>query len=236
MDQRRETIHLPEAEITYVIGDVHGMYEQLLSLMNLIIDDISFREVEKDNVRIIFLGDLIDRGPQSKQTMDLVMSGEYKGIQLFCVMGNHEKMMLDACWIGEPEHYRVWAYAGSYETLNSFGVGHTITIPVKYPAWISKLPTMIQDETRAYVHAGIDPRLPDPLSDEETTARIWIRGPFLKHKEKFPKYIVHGHTPINGVEVLLNRCNLDNGAYWNNPLVAGVFLKGIPEPEKLLEA
>src|SRR5208283_2564987 len=143
--------------------------------------------------QLIFLGDYIDRGPDSRRVLQIVQHLQAEGA--ICLRGNHEELMLRAT---ESER----------DLANFLANGGDATITsLRTPAafqraqeWVRALPTSHEDELRYYIHAGIRPGV--PLDQQTAEAKLWIRDSFLRHRGPFPKYIVHGHTPT----MALSRC------------------------------
>lgn len=162
------------------IGDVHGHYEALMILIEAIAPG------EDDGV--YFVGDLIDRGPESASVVKFVMNQPYH-----CILGNHEQMLLDVMRYPEiPDHIRQsWLYSGGHATLKSYGKKG---IPQDHLDWMETLPTHLDLGDVWLVHAGVDPRL---SIDEQTAEQFcWIRDEFHSAKQPyFPnKLIISGHT------------------------------------------
>lgn len=163
----------------FVIGDVHGHYEALISLL----DGISLNSEDE----IYFLGDIIDRGPQSSQVVNFIIENGYN-----CLLGNHEVMLLDVLGTGDvvPQAFQAWLNSGGYATINSYG--HEI--PQEHIDWFRSLPLYIDLGDFWLVHAGIDP----DLSIEEQTADqfCWIRDKFHSMTSPYfeDKLIITGHT------------------------------------------
>ncbi len=166
---------------TIVIGDVHGYYEGVLRLL-AIVDP-------RGDDRVYFLGDLIDRGPHSKQVVELVRSHRYG-----CVRGNHEHMMLGAFPEGRVETTAMmaWMYSGGRETLASYGNRQDLLR--EHVDWIRDLPLYLDLGSIWLVHAGVHPQL--PLKKQSEAEFCWIRGQFHYHKKPYfkDKTIVIGHT------------------------------------------
>jgi serine/threonine protein phosphatase 1 len=206
--------------LTIVISDIHGMAAKLEILLGQI-DMWCATNAKAELRQLIFLGDYIDRGPDSRQVLQIVQRLQAKGA--ICLRGNHEELMLRA--------------TESERDLTNFlanGGGATITslcTPAafrKAQEWMRALPTSHEDELRYYVHAGISPGV--PLDQQTAYTKLWIRDSFLRHRGPFPKYIVHGHTPTIYLDpqqtipdVRDNRCNVDTGAGANGPLSAAIF-------------
>lgn len=163
-----------------VIGDVHGHYDTLMNLMEAI------APTKEDMV--YFLGDLIDRGPQSAQVVDFVKESPY-----ICVLGNHEQMLLDI--LGDGEVYgpalQAWLYSGGHSTINSYG---DKGVRQDHIEWMRTLPTYLDLGDTWLVHAGIHPRI--PIEKQTSEQFCWIRDEFHSmHQPYFPdKLIITGHT------------------------------------------
>jgi serine/threonine protein phosphatase 1 len=146
---------------------------------------------------------------------------------IIALRGNHEEMFLDAHddWRAS-EGFRI---NGGLATLRSFGIDPEepqaeAQVPKPYIAWMRHLPYWYEDDLRIFVHAGIDPTVPD-MNQQNTMMLVWRREPFLSMTEPFFKHVVHGHTPRdNGYPDLRpNRTNLDTGSFFTGVLTCGVF-------------
>lgn len=162
-----------------VIGDVHGHYDALKSLLKEV--------APQQNDQIYFLGDLIDRGSQSAQLVEFVIQNNYP-----CLLGNHEQMLIEAVGYGEinSQLFQAWLYSGGHSTILSYNN----KIPQEHIDWFKKLPLYLDLGDIWLVHAGVDPTL---TLDEQTSEEFcWIREPFHRStKPYFPdKLIVTGHT------------------------------------------
>ncbi len=216
---------------TYAIGDVHGRLDLLHELSEMIEDDVAARPPARP-VRLIFLGDLIDRGPDSRAMIELGMrlTGETSAIVL---KGNHEATLVDV-WRGNHDALEMWLMHGGDATLTSYGVDVQALDPDDWQAWmratrravpadaidwIDRLPTWIAIDRHYFVHAGIRPGV--PLDAQDDRDRLWIRDEFIDCIDDHDAIIVHGHT-IEGdtVEILPNRINVDTGAYRTGRLSA----------------
>ncbi len=162
-----------------VIGDVHGHYDTLLTLLDAI--------ALNNNDHLYFLGDLIDRGPKSAEVVDFVMKNDYR-----CLLGNHEQMMLNAMAKRgiDPHQLQGWLYCGGYQTLLSYN--HKI--PRKHMLWIKSLPYYLDLGDVWLVHAGVNPAL--PLEKQIPERMCWIRDEFHRISQPYfeDKLIVTGHT------------------------------------------
>ncbi|AWN50750.1 metallophosphoesterase family protein [Methylobacterium sp. 17Sr1-1] len=202
--------------LTYAIGDVHGRADLLARLLARIEEHRAGRPR-----RLVFLGDAIDRGPDSAgavATLRDLQAREPDAVT--CLMGNHEAMLLDAA---AGTNRDLWRINGGGAALASYGAAHPGELPAEVVAWIAALPTLHGDSLRWYVHGGLDPARDAEASDRET--RLWMREPFLSAGHDFGRHVVHGHTPTRDgrPELLPHRTNLDTGAVFGGPLTAGVF-------------
>lgn len=215
--------------LTYAIGDVHGCAALLDALLERIADHAGDRAH-----RLVFLGDYIDRGPDSAAVLRTVSRLNWaEPERVVCLMGNHERMLLDA--LQTPLAAEHWLYNGGEATLAAFGAREVGDLPRDTLDWLEGLPTLHGDEARWYVHAGFRPgaEIPDP--DDHN--RLWIREPFLEGDHDFGRHVVHGHTPQrNGrPEVRRFRTNLDTAAVYGGALTAGVFSEAQGPAVKFLQ-
>jgi serine/threonine protein phosphatase 1 len=206
--------------LTIVIGDIHGMASKLENLLGQI-DMWCAANARAALRQLIFLGDYIDRGPDSRQVLQIVQRLQAEGA--ICLRGNHEELMLRATE-SEGDLTNFLANGGD-ATITSLGTPAAFR---QAQEWMRALPTSHEDELRYYVHAGIRPGV--PLDRQTAETKLWIRDSFLRHGGLFPKYIVHGHTPTIYLDpqqtmsdVRDNRCNVDTGAGVNGPLSAAIF-------------
>lgn len=194
----------------FAIGDIHGCYRLLLKVLS----EIEARSHSPNT--IVFLGDYIDRGPQSREVIELLMAGpKREGDAWICLRGNHEQMMLEC--LGGRTHMDWWLDNGGEATVKSFGG----TVPREVIDWSASLPVYHETPTHFFVHAGIRPGLSLKLQEEEVM--LWIRDAFLDDDRDHGKHIVHGHTPNRATELRPNRTNLDSGACFYGTLSAGRF-------------
>ncbi len=206
---------------TWVIPDIHGYAETLRVLLE--------HQIRPDkNDHLIFLGDYIDRGPDSKGVIDIIIDLELKGYHVTALKGNHEDVCLkareEAKNFGGRSSLQMQAYwevLGGRKTLDSFGVSRTDEIPGKYIRWMHSLKYFIELDHFIAVHAGFNFKTDDPFSD--THAMIWIRDyEIIPEKIQFKK-IIHGHAPVNlefiklSMKLDINHpIDLDNGIYFTH--------------------
>ena len=203
--------------LTYAIGDIHGHAKALTKLLAAI-----ERHRNGRPRRLVFLGDYVDRGPDSAGVIRVLRELQAREPDaVTCLMGNHEERLLrtDEAGLGASARHE----NGGDETLPSIGVEAPEALPHDVRAWLSALPTVHEDARRYYVHAGFRPDRKGIDPDVET--RLWIRKPFLSKDYDFGKHVVHGHTPQRSgrPDVRRYRTNLDTGAGKGRTLTAGVF-------------
>lgn len=184
---------------TFAIGDIHGR----LDLMNKALAMIE----QEETALVVFLGDYIDRGPDSKGVIERLRAGPTKdGHQWVPLMGNHEAMMVEVH--KKPAHMSWWLGNGGDAARKSWGG----KVPSEVLEWAGKLPVSFETEHHYLVHAGINPEY--ALKDQHPEEIIWIREKFLRHTDGFEKHVVHGHTPhVFDSYERVDRTNLDAGAY-----------------------
>lgn len=195
---------------TIAIGDIHGCVKTLEQLL------IKVSPTPDDT--LIFLGDYIDRGPNSMGVIDYIIQLQEQYI-IVCLRGNHEQMMLDAS--RDYQLFDLWVRNGGDATLRSFGVEHINKIPQKYVEWLEQLSYYFVTEKEIYVHAGINTNIPNPFSDIE--AMMWIRSFEVNPKRIHNKYVIHGHTPTSmgnirkEIETIEKsfRLSIDNGCVYH---------------------
>ena len=216
--------------LTYAIGDIHGCLDKLRSLLLRC-------EMHADGrpMSFVFVGDYIDRGPQSCAVVDCLIDLKARhGEGVVTLMGNHEAMALAAIDGRSPT--RLWFAQGGLATLKSYGIAEPRELPRAHVDWLRALPLRYDDGRRFFVHAGVNPAT--PLAAQDDFDLLWIREPFLSHRGDYGRLIVHGHTPlVDGVPDLHgNRLNLDTGAVFGGPLTAAIFDEAQTEPVGFLQA
>jgi serine/threonine protein phosphatase 1 len=221
----------------YAIGDIHGHLGLLKAAHDLIADDIA----RHGPGPAIHVGDLVDRGPDSRGVIDFLIEGLGQGRDWVVLKGNHDRMFtrfLANPWEPEPglraEFNWLHPRLGGGDTLRSYGVANagdrpvdkvhaqaTAAVPANHLAFLAGCPTLYRAEDCAFVHAGIRPGV--ALEDQTETDLVWIRDPFLMETASHGPLIVHGHTAIDAATHYGNRLNLDSGAAYGGPLSAVVI-------------
>jgi len=213
----------PRGHRAYVIGDVHGRLDLLDQLLEKIETDNEMRPPAKTS--IVFLGDLIDRGPQSAQVIERLRVYRPAFGQPLFLMGNHEEVLLRIL-DGEAELIADWLRFGGAECARSYGIDVPAlkakrcsealevlqrAIPREHHRFIASFVDTASFGQYLFVHAGVRPGV--PLSSQDPRDLRWIRMPFLDDGSDHGRVIVHGHTICEDVEVRHNRIGLDTGAY-----------------------
>jgi serine/threonine protein phosphatase 1 len=221
----------------YAVGDIHGR----LDLLRLAVERIEAHAGGRPK-HLLFLGDYVDRGPDSRGVVELVMALEQAG-EATCLKGNHENMMALAVRDRGVAVAR-WLDMGGDATLRSYGLkprGPASPLLEAHAEWMAGLPLVARDRHRIYVHAGLVPGRPAERQSARTC--LWIRERFLEAAaEDLPGHVVHGHTPVwqgkpdlSRPELLAHRTNLDTGAYRTGVLTVAVFEpEGPPPPAEVL--
>ena len=219
----------------YAIGDIHGKLAGLTQAIEWI---------EKDGgpeAPIVFLGDYIDRGPDSRGVLDFLIQGRDAGRNWTFLKGNHDRMFewfLQTPSRADPHLFTdlSWLHErlGGQDTLRSYGLDFSArrrlsavhdealrAVPKAHLDFLEGCPLTFETEDLFFCHAGIRPGV--ALCDQNEEDLLWIREKFLDFDGRHPKIIVHGHSPIEQACHYGNRVNLDSGAGYGQPLTAAVF-------------
>lgn len=213
----------------YAIGDIHGRCDLLECLIQKIIQHAGDEASE-----LIFLGDYVDRGPQSRDVIEYLTSSEtLTRFDCTFLMGNHEATMLQ--FLDDPGVGSSWATYGGFETLLSYGVRtpslqntpamwqHASTqlktaLPQRHLLFLKELKLFAQRGDYLFVHAGVDPE--KPFEDQGEAEFLWIRDAFMSSTRSHPWRVVHGHTPEPHPYQDARRIGVDTGAYQTGVLSA----------------
>jgi serine/threonine protein phosphatase 1 len=197
-------------EKIFVIGDVHGCLEMLKRL----VDKIAWNPA---NDRLIFIGDYIDRGENSKGVIDFILTLKEDSPLIQCLIGNHEQMFFDYLSGVDPQSSLL---NGGLSTLRSYEEMRRSQddplIPSSHLDFFSSLLTMIELEHYYIVHAGFHPNI--GIEDQSLNDMIWIREEFIYSDHDFGKVVIFGHTPFNSPLVMKNKIGIDTGAVFGNYL------------------
>ena len=234
--RRANPPHLPDGLRVYAIGDIHGCDAQLATLLERIERDDQARGGEP--ATLIFLGDLVDRGPDSAGVVGRLLDlSERRGGCRF-LMGNHEEVFLKAL-SGDSKALRFFIRIGGIETLMSYGISAEAyraadfdelmalaqaAVPESHLRFVRGFENLIEIGDYVFVHAGIRPDV--ALADQRPSDLRWIREEFLgAAPREGSKVVVHGHTISDAVPLGGHRLGIDTGAYTGGPLTA-VGLEG----------
>ncbi|HEX2803257.1 MAG TPA: metallophosphoesterase family protein [Sphingomicrobium sp.] len=227
---RKNRIAGPRGRRAFAIGDVHGCLDLLEDLLARIQAEID--ENPKPKTSIIFLGDIIDRGPASAQVVERLRTYSPRGASAHFVMGNHEEVMLRVLE-GETDMLASWLRFGGAETLRSYGLEPREiaklpdeemlsrlrgAIPARHVQFLNSFADSISFGDYLFVHAGIRPGV--EISEQSQSDLRWIRAPFLEDSTDHGFIVVHGHTITNEVDVAPNRIGIDTGAFCTGTLTA----------------
>ncbi len=198
---------------TCVIGDIHGCFSSLSALLDLVLDRAD---------TLVFLGDYIDRGPDSRRVIDLLLEVQRNHARTICLQGNHE-FMLQEFLAGRD--LSLYLEVGGLQTLASYGLPPTMTgpsvraaLPADHLAFFSDLPLYWQDQYAIYVHAGLEPGR--HLSMQTGQWCLWARDRFIASRHDFGKRVIFGHTPFREPLVEANKIGIDTGAVYGGRLTA----------------
>ncbi|MEG3123098.1 metallophosphoesterase [Sphingomonas sp. GB1N7] len=223
----------PDGQRVYAVGDIHGRLDLLDDLLARIEDDIVERPLS--TIGLCFLGDLIDRGPDSAGVVERLSSlGNFPAKTLF-LMGNHEEVLLRVL-NAEPNLAYDWLGYGGDACAESYGVTPSAlqamseesiaavlreAIPSKHIRFLEDLGDTFSFGDYLFVHAGIRPGV--KIEEQQPQDLRWIRQPFLSDGHDHGCMVVHGHTISDGVERRPNRIGIDTGAYRTGMLTAAVI-------------
>ncbi len=214
----------------YAIGDIHGRLDLLDELLNAVAEDLAGRAPRK--TFMVFLGDLIDRGPDSAGVVERLRTYAPLGLFPVFLRGNHEEALLRILE-GEGEILADWLKFGGDTCVASYGLDPDTLAQIDPDAAIermrAKIPRMHRTFLRSFgdtfrfgdylcVHAGIRPGV--PLGDQVPADLHWIREPFLTDRTDHGFVVIHGHTVVDDVDEQPNRIGIDTGAYRTGMLTA----------------
>ena len=248
LGRRRQRNQNPPQELEvppgliYAIGDVHGRHDLLAQLLETIrMDMVQFETLSRkdSSTHIVFLGDYIDRGHNSRQVLETLCNLDYQKTQFVFLKGNHEEAMLK--FLDPDNSDTSWLGYGGRETLASYGVGCDSdapseielinlklslaeSLPANHLEFLLALKSYWIAGKHMFVHAGIDPKKPPEAQSDRQY--LWIRDEFLSSIRKLPYIIVHGHTPEDEPTWDGRRIGIDTGAYISNKLTAARLFEG----------
>ena len=213
---------LPNGIRIYAVSDIHGCADLLREVFAAI--DHHLARAGPARTLHVFLGDYIDRGPASRQTIDLLIERSRRHESIF-LKGNHEAFLFEV--LQDASRLEAWKQYGGFQTLMSYGLAPSIKpdrdeqnelvqallhcMPNHHRRFFGNLKSSFSCGDFFFAHAGVKPGVPLRRQREEDL--LWIRDEFLQSEQAFGKFVVHGHTPVSKPEIRPNRINIDTGAY-----------------------
>ena len=224
----------PPGARVYVIGDIHGRVEPLAEMLDKVRIDAS-RE-NADRRVLIFLGDYVDRGLESRQVIDLLLADPAPGFEKVFLKGNHEAWLL--AFLENAQAGRNWLTSGGHATLFSYGVAQPVRVqaagslesvrkafaaalPEEHKVFLSGLLNTHVEAGYAFAHAGIRPGI--ALADQREEDLLWGTENFIGDARDHGKVIVHGHWYTPEPDVRHNRIGIDTGAFASGRLTCLVL-------------
>jgi serine/threonine protein phosphatase 1 len=200
--------------LTFVIPDIHGRDD----LLSKALAGITARSRGEPDA-IVMIGDYVDKGPQSRQVIERLLSGVAEGWRFVALKGNHDAMMVEA--LRDPAKWTWWMEKGGDAALASYG-GDPVAVPQTHIAWLDQLRLLHVDAHRVYVHAGVDAEIPLDRQSEATV--LWKRYPKGFSGGYGDLHVVHGHDNCpDGPLLYEGRTNLDTAAWRTGRLTVGIF-------------
>ncbi|MDY6990488.1 MAG: metallophosphoesterase family protein [Thermodesulfobacteriota bacterium] len=197
-------------ERVFAIGDIHGCFDKLVSLMKII-------DIDLKRETLVFIGDYVDRGPQSKEVVDYLIDLAQQESRLVFLKGNHEQMLQDYLTGADRLGF---LYNGGEATLESYvkskDQSETSLVPLRHLEFFDNLRLYYETEDYIFVHGGLKPAV--PLHEQREWDMLWIRDEFISSDFDFGKRVIFGHTPFREPLVLDNKIGIDTGAVYGNKL------------------
>lgn len=228
----------PERPV-YAIGDIHGRADLIEPLLERIDADLTAQG--HSDPALVFLGDCVDRGDASAAVLEQVRDlAETQSGTVTCLLGNHEKMMLD--FLDDPAGRGArWLVNGGLQTLASYRIGGIGTrapvedlveasdalaraLPDGMQDWLRALPLWWQSGNVVCVHAAMNPERPPDEQDER--AMLWGHRDFTAIPREDGLWVVHGHTIVRDPQIAAGRIATDTGAYHSGRLTAAAITPG----------
>lgn len=197
---------------TFVIGDIHGCSDLLAELLEKI------KPLGQDDT-VIFIGDYIDRGPDSKGVIDIILNLKREHHRVITLLGNHELMLLNAIkgyaekdFLSMGGEATLQSYSIPIESINDL----LVRLPEDHLAFFEQLLPCWENEEYIFVHAGLQPGI--HLTQQSPDWLFWSRDEFIKSSYDFGKKVIYGHTPYDHPKIDTNKIGIDTGAVYGNTL------------------
>jgi len=227
-----------EGRVGYAVGDIHGRADLLELLLNRLEATAEVDRAPEGDPIVIFLGDYVDRGPDSGKVIDILLSGRPAGFERRFLRGNHEQIM--QAFMDDPLATRAWVLQGGAETMLAYGVtppspmaanenewfaaaeALRAAVPQAHVDFLNGLERYVALGDYAFVHAGVDAAR--PLEQQTDEDLYWVRERFIASRRPFSHRVVHGHTPVDKPYIDERRIAVDTGAYASGTLTAARFV------------
>jgi serine/threonine protein phosphatase 1 len=228
-----ESSRIPDGLRVYAVGDVHGCKSQMVDLLDAI---QRHRQGHTGLTHLVFLGDLVDRGPNSAGVLEYLLNSDLPADDVTFIMGNHEEFMLD-CYDGRVGSYGPWLQYGGLETMASYGVTREEisssdfdlaavmkrTVSPDHIAFMRSFQDTLRLGDYLFLHAG---NRPGTALEHQTPADLrWIRDEFLADERDYGFTVVHGHTISPKIERHRNRIGVDTGCF-RSGILSALVLEG----------
>ena len=201
----------------FAIGDIHGCYDKLRSLMKRL-------PYDPKHDTLVFLGDYIDRGVRSREVLTYLCDLRRQVKNLILLMGNHEYLMLEYHRTGDPALLPFLRHLGIDATLDSYGAKNPksleemLFLPAEHLQLFQSLLPYWETEEYIFVHAGLEPGI--PLAQQGLSSLCESRNSFLSEGHDYGKLVIFGHTAFDMPFVTPTRIGIDTGAVYGNLLTA----------------
>ena len=197
-------------ERIFAVGDIHGCFDKLVSLMEII-------DIDLKSELLVFIGDYIDRGPSSKEVVDYLIDLDRRARRVVFLKGNHELLLQD--YLSGADRLS-FLYNGGGATLESYirdgSRGGTNPIPSEHLEFFDNLSLYHETDEYIFVHGGLKPNI--SLEEQDEWDMLWIRDEFIYSDFDFTKRVIFGHTPFREPLILDNKIGIDTGAVYGNKL------------------
>lgn len=226
-----------DGRVGYAVGDIHGRVDLLSQMLGALEARADEDAREAGAPVVVFLGDYVDRGPDSAGVIDLLLRERPQRFERRYLKGNHEQAML--AYMEAPLANRAWVLQGGAETMRAYGVATPpptaateadwltaaeqlrARVPQAHLEFLHSLERYAVYGDYAFVHAGVDASR--PLEKQSDTDLFWSRAQFIASKRRFSHRVVHGHTPVDRPYADERRVAVDTGAYASGVLTAARF-------------